>query len=236
MKLLVAIPAWNEEKSISKVISDVIIHLPEAKILVIDDGSTDQTSKIAKKTGAYVISMPFNVGVGGALRVAFKYALENNFTHVLQIDADGQHLPSEAKQLLEKVSENCVVVGSRFLANSENYKAGKSRRFAMILLAKITQFICKTKLTDVTSGFRVASGSAIEVFAREYPREYLGDTVESLIIAHRFGIPIKEVPVSMKKREQGVPSQNFIKSTWYLIRALLMISLATFKKKTEKIR
>ena len=234
MKLLIAIPAWNEEKSISQVISDVHQFLPQADVLVVDDGSTDQTAVIASKTGATVISMPFNVGVGGALRVAFKYAISNNFSHLMQIDADGQHLPSEAKQLLESASDNCVVVGSRFLNREGNYRASVSRRFAMIVLAKITQLICRTPLTDVTSGFRIASGDAIKIFAREYPRDYLGDTVESLIIAHRFGIPIREVPVTMKKREHGTPSQNLIKSTWYLIRALLMITLAVFKKRNEK--
>ena len=230
MKLLIAIPAWNEEKSIVKVISDIENYLPNSSVLVVDDGSTDRTVSEAKSTSATVISMPFNVGVGGALRVAFKYALENKFTHVMQIDADGQHLPSEAKQLLASASENCVVVGSRFLSKDQSYKVSLSRRFAMIVLAKITQAICRTKLTDVTSGFRIASGKAIEVFAREYPRDYLGDTVESLIIAHRFGIPIYEVPVSMKQREHGAPSQNLIKSIWYLLRALLMITLAIFKK------
>lgn len=234
MKLLIAIPAWNEEKSISQVISDVHQFLPQSEVLVVDDGSTDQTAVIASKAGATVISMPFNVGVGGALRVAFKYALSNNFSHLMQIDADGQHLPSEAKQLLESASDNCVVVGSRFLNREGNYRASVSRRFAMIVLAKTTQLICRTPLTDVTSGFRIASGDAIKIFAREYPRDYLGDTVESLIIAHRFGIPIREVPVTMKKREHGTPSQNLIKSTWYLIRALLMITLAVFKKRNEK--
>jgi hypothetical protein len=148
----------------------------------------------------------------------------------MQIDADGQHLPSEAKQLLDSASNDCVVVGSRFLDNSENYNTSIGRRFAMKILARITQSICKIPLTDVTSGFRIASGSAVEVFAREYPRDYLGDTVESLIIAHRFGIPIREVPVRMKQREYGTPSQNLLKSTWYLFRALLMIGLAVLKK------
>ena len=107
------------------------------------------------------------------------------------------------------------------------------RRIAMIILATITSKICKTKLTDVTSGFRIASGKAIELFAREYPREYLGDTVESLIIAHRNKIEIREVPVVMKAREHGTPSQNLIKSMWYLLRAILVIALAAIKKSKD---
>ena len=233
MKLLIAIPAFNEEASISSVISQIKSELPSALPLVINDGSFDRTASIAQKAGAAVISMPFNVGVGGAVRVAFKYALENGFDQVLQIDADGQHLPSEAKLLLNTVTENGIVVGSRFLEKSNLYSVSWARRIAMIILANITSRICKTKLTDVTSGFRIASGKAIELFAREYPREYLGDTVESLIIAHRNKIQIREVPVIMKAREHGAPSQNLIKSMWYLLRAILVIALAAIKKSKE---
>lgn len=230
MKLLIAIPALNEEKSISSVISQIQLDLPGALPLVIDDGSKDKTAELAVNSGAKVISMPFNVGVGGALRVAFKFALENGYDHVLQIDADGQHLPSEAQQLISAATPNSVVVGSRFKEKTNAYTVSGPRRLAMITLAVITSKICNTKLTDVTSGFRIASGKAIEIFAREYPREYLGDTVESLIIAHRNNIDIREVPVEMKYREQGVPSQNLLKSSWYLLRALIMIALASIKK------
>lgn len=236
MKLLVAIPALNEEASISKVIDEIKKHLPEATPLVIDDGSTDSTGIKAKNSGANVISLPFNVGVGGALRVGFKYAMENGFSHVMQIDADGQHLPSEASQLLKHSVENSVVIGSRFLKNDTQYKTSFARRLAMRLLANITGKICGMNFTDVTSGFRIASGNAIALFAKDYPREYLGDTVESLIIAHRSGIRIIEAPVSMNQREYGNPSQNLLKSVWYLIRALLMVTLAIFRRSGKKVR
>jgi len=230
MNLLVAIPALNEEKSIVSVIEQVKYFLPQASILVIDDGSTDSTAILAKAAGAKVISLPFNVGVGGALRLAFRYAVENGFTAVLQVDADGQHLPKEATFLIQNIKEDSVVIGSRFNQGSNNYKVGFSRKFAMNILAKILSWICKTKLTDVTSGFSLTTGRAIPLFAREYPRDYLGDTVESLIIARKDGISIAEVPVEMKNREHGIPSQNLVKSIWYLIRALLVILLSLLKK------
>ena len=233
MKLLTAIPALNEELSIAAVIKDVKKNLPKAEILVIDDGSSDNTAAIARKSGATVLSLPFNVGVGGALRVAYKYALENKFDQVIQIDADGQHLPSEASQLIHKASRDSVVVGSRFLSPASTYEVGIARRFAMKVLAVITSKVCATKLTDVTSGFRITSGDAIRIFASEYPRDYLGDTVESLIIAHRSGIKISEVPVEMHQRSHGNPSQNILKSIWYLSRALLVITL-TLLRKSEK--
>ncbi len=231
MKLLVAIPALNEEYSIGQVITEIHSELPKSAVLVINDGSSDKTSQIARSHGATVLDLPFNVGVGGALRSAFKYALENGYSHVLQIDADGQHIPSEAKNLINLSSGDSVIIGSRFEDGFKSYPVALPRYFAMKILAKILSLICKTKLTDVTSGFRIASGKAIDIFAKEYPRDYLGDTVESIIIAHRNGIEVKETFIQMQKRQSGNPSQNFFKSSWYLIRALIVIFLALFKKK-----
>ena len=226
MSLLVVIPAFNEEKSISNVIRDIRTHIPQASILVVDDGSHDATSEVAESESVNVVSLPFNVGVGGALRVGFLYAHRNSFSQVLQIDADGQHKASEAKSLLDS-SEGCdIVIGSRFAESTKNYSASFLRKLAIKWLSFLISKICKTKLTDVTSGFRLSSSSAIELFMKEYPVEYLGDTVESLVIAHKTGLSIKEVPVQMSQREFGSPSQNFVKSSWYLLRATLVVVLS----------
>ena len=226
MSLLVVIPAFNEEKSISNVIRDIRSHIPQASILVVDDGSHDATSEVAESESVNVVSLPFNVGVGGALRVGFLYAHRNSFSQVLQIDADGQHKASEAKSLLDS-SEGCdIVIGSRFAESTKNYSASFLRKLAIKWLSFLISKICKTKLTDVTSGFRLSSSSAIELFMKEYPVEYLGDTVESLVIAHKAGLSIKEVPVQMSQREFGSPSQNFVKSSWYLLRATLVVVLS----------
>lgn len=230
MKLLVAIPALNEELSITSVIKSVQMSLPDSTILVIDDGSTDQTAIVAKSTGVSVISLPFNVGVGSALRVAFKFAVENKFDLVLQVDGDGQHIPSEAKYLLNRISENSIIIGSRFSGGTDSYSVSFPRRIAMTLLARILSKICKTKFTDVTSGFRLTSGKAIELFSNEYPRDYLGDTVESIILANKNQIKISEVAVQMNERVYGKPSQNLIRSMWYLGRILLVIFLALVRK------
>jgi glycosyltransferase involved in cell wall biosynthesis len=226
LSLLVVIPAFNEEKSISSVIRDIRTHIPQASILVVDDGSHDATSEVAESESVNVVSLPFNVGVGGALRVGFLYAHRNSFSQVLQIDADGQHKASEAKSLLDS-SEGCdIVIGSRFAESTKNYSASFLRKLAIKWLSFLISKICKTKLTDVTSGFRLSSSSAIELFMKEYPVEYLGDTVESLVIAHKTGLSIKEVPVQMSQREFGSPSQNFVKSSWYLLRATLVVVLS----------
>ena len=231
MSLLVVIPAFNEEDSIGNVIQDIRIHIPSASILVVDDGSKDNTVKVAESTKVNVLSLPFNVGVGGALRAGFLYAHRNSFTQVLQIDADGQHKAEHAKILLESGDGFDIVIGSRFAESKNGYNASILRRLAIRLLSVAISKICKTKLTDVTSGFRLSSSSAIELFMKDYPVEYLGDTVESLVIAHKSGLSIKEVPVQMSKREFGSPSQNVLKSSWYLLRAFLVIILSLIHRK-----
>ncbi len=231
MSLLVVIPAFNEENSIGNVIQDIRVHIPSASILVVDDGSKDNTVKVAEATKVKVLSLPFNVGVGGALRAGFLYAHRNSFTQVLQIDADGQHKAEHAKILLESGDGFDIVIGSRFTESKNSYNASLLRRLAIRLLSAAISKICKTKLTDVTSGFRLSSSSAIELFMKDYPVEYLGDTVESLVIAHKSGLSIKEVPVQMSKREFGSPSQNVLKSSWYLLRAFLVIVLSLMHRK-----
>ena len=226
MSLLVVIPAFNEEKSISTVIQDVRTHIPSATILVVDDGSEDSTAEVAKSMQVNVVSLPFNVGVGGALRTGFLYAHRNSFSQVLQVDADGQHKASEARSLLDAGHDVDIVIGSRFAESSPNYSASVLRKSAIRWLSFVISKICKTKLTDVTSGFRLSSAGAIELFMKDYPVEYLGDTVESLVIAHKAGLSIMEVPVQMSQREFGSPSQNFLKSTWYLLRATLVVFLS----------
>jgi len=231
LSLLVVIPAFNEANSIGNVIQDIRIHIPSASILVVDDGSKDKTAEVAESAKVSVLSLPFNIGVGGALRAGFLYAYRNSFTQVLQIDADGQHKAAHAKTLLEAAHGVDIVIGSRFAESKHNYDVNFLRRLAIRLLSSVISKICKTKLTDVTSGFRLSSSSAIELFMHEYPVEYLGDTVESLVIAHKSGLSIKEVPVQMSQREFGSPSQNFLKSSWYLLRATLVVILSLIHRK-----
>lgn len=235
MKQLVLIPTFNEELSLPNVIDQIKNELPGFDILVIDDGSTDSSYSIAIEKNVKAISLPFNLGVGGALRVGFKYAFAKKYDVVVQIDADGQHLPSEVSKLLAASESDCVVVGSRFYEKFEDFETGVAKKFAIKILAKITSYICKTKLTDVSSGFRLARGKTVELFANSYPRDYLGDTVESLILAHKNGFKLIEVPVIMKQRLHGSPSQNFIKSLWHLIRVLLIVSLSLLQRSEKPV-
>lgn len=231
MKLLVAIPAYNEEGTISDVIQDVQRYFLLADILVIDDGSTDNTKFVTQELGISTLQFPFNMGVGAAMRAAFKYAHEENYSHVLQLDADGQHSAEEALRLMGSSEKAEVIIGSRFL-NQSDYKVGRVRRLAMKTLAVVVGRRIGTKLTDVTSGFRLTGGAAIHFYSLNYPPEYLGDTVESILMAGQEGFKVEEVSVVMHERKGGQPSQNLYKLIVYLARVftVIVISYLQYKK------
>jgi len=233
-KTLVAIPAWNEQESIADVIAKVGEHRPDADILVVNDGSTDQTAQVAQAAGATVVSLPFNVGVGGAMRTAFLYAQRGGYQAMVQVDADGQHDPADLDRVLNGLADADVVVGTRFHPDS-TYDIGGPRRWAMILLSKSLSRMNKGKISDPTSGFRSAGPKAIALFAVDYPADYLGDTVGSLAIAIRNGLVIRETPVTMYFRQAGRPSKNAIWSALYLGRATLaIIATATRSRQTPR--
>jgi glycosyltransferase involved in cell wall biosynthesis len=226
-RTLVAIPALNEAATISAVIADVRRVVPDAHVLVVDDGSTDSTADVARNAGARVVRMPFNVGVGGAMRTAFLFAQRGGFDAVVQVDADGQHVADHIPELLAALDHSSVAVGARFAAV---YEVRGPRRWAMRTLAGSLSRVCDTPLTDTTSGFRAADRDAIALFAQHYPAEYLGDTVESLVLAARAGLVVTEVPVRMLPRQGGRPSQSPGRSVLYLGRALLALYVALSRR------
>ena len=227
---LVAIPAWNEEGSIAQVIDQVGELVPHADVLAVDDGSTDATARLAHEAGAQVASLPFNVGVGGAMRTAFLFAARNDYQALVQVDADGQHDPTDLVRLISGLDEADVVVGTRFHPDSM-YFVGGPRRWAMVLLSKALSRMAKTPITDSTSGFRSAGPRAISLFAEQYPAEYLGDTVGSLAIAIRNDLVIRETPVTMYYRAIGRPSKNALWSALYLGRASLALFVTLLQRR-----
>jgi len=233
-KILIAIPAWNEVLSIGGVIEGIKEHRPDVDILVVNDGSTDATSEVAQAAGATVANLPFNVGVGGAMRTAFLYAHREGYDCVVQVDADGQHEPAELDRLIEGLDHCDIVVGTRFHPNSTYHVRGP-RRWAMRLLSRTLSRMAKTPITDPTSGFRSAGTRAIQLFSGNYPAEYLGDTVGSLSIAIRTGLTIEEVPVTMYFREHGRPSKNAVWSALYLGRASLAIVVNSLKRPGSRV-
>lgn len=217
-KTLIVLPAFNEAPVIADVITEVYANNPRATCLVVDDGSTDRTSSVAKDAGATVATLPYNLGVGGAMRVGFTYALAYGFENVVQVDADGQHDPKDVSRLVQELQHADLVLGARF-AGSGDYVVRGPRWWAMQILAKMLSRSANTKLTDTTSGFRASGPKAVRLFAEHYPAEYLGDTVESLVIAARAGLSIRQVPVSMRERAGGAPSHSPLKASVFLARA-----------------
>ena len=230
-RVLVVIPAWNESESVAAVIGEVSSAIPSARILVVDDGSRDGTAEVARAAGATVARLPFNLGVGGAMRTGFRYARSQGYDVVVQVDADGQHDPAGIPELVARLNVADLVLGVRF-SGVGDYRVRGPRRWAMGVLSVTLSAVAGHRLTDTTSGFRASGSRAIEVFARLYPAEYLGDTVEALVIAARSGLVIEQVPVAMRPRLGGKPSSNPLRSTGYLARAVLAVLFALIRPRS----
>jgi glycosyltransferase involved in cell wall biosynthesis len=224
-RVLVVVPAWNEALSLAGVLREIAAHLPDVGVLVVNDGSSDETSAVARSCGVQVLDLPFNLGVGGAMRAGFRYALAEGYDVVVQVDADGQHNPREVPRVVEALERADVVIGARF-AEEGDYEVRGPRRWAMRVLATTLSRLARTRLTDTTSGFRASGPRAIRLFAVHYPAEYLGDTIESLVIALRSGLVVEQVGVSMRERVAGRPSQRPVKAAIYLMRACLALGIS----------
>ncbi|WP_030491071.1 glycosyltransferase family 2 protein [Micromonospora chokoriensis] len=228
-RTLIIIPALNESGSIADVVGEVRGELPGVDVLVVDDGSTDRTAAVAVAAGARVAKLPYNLGVGGAMRLGYRYARDNDYDVAIQIDADGQHDPRYVPKLVDLLDDNDLVIGARF-AGEGDYNVRGPRRWAMVMLSAVLSRVAKTKLTDTTSGFRAANRRVIEMFAGWYPAEYLGDTVETLVHTARRGYRIKQVPVAMRKRMAGTPSHSPARAMIYLGRAFAVLTLALIRR------
>ncbi|MFF0445631.1 glycosyltransferase family 2 protein [Streptomyces sp. NPDC004609] len=229
-RVLVVVPALNEAASIGAVVTEVRAALPFADVLVVDDGSDDATSARAHAAGATVARLPYNLGVGGAMRLGYRYAAARAYDTVVQIDADGQHDPRYARALCERLDRGAdLVIGARF-AGEGDYAVHGPRRWMMFLLSTALSALAGTRLTDVTSGIRAVSRPLVEVFAAQYPVEYLGDTVETLAMAARRGFCVRQVPVAMRARTGGRPSQRPLRACLLLARAVMVLMLALIRR------
>lgn len=230
---LVIVPAWNEGESVGPTIREIMAQ-PEAwDILVVDDGSQDDTAVKAREAGATILSLPFNLGVGGAMRAGFRYAQRHGYTRAIQVDADGQHNPRDIAAVLDGLERADISIGARF-AEVGDYSARGPRRWAMRMLAAVLTRISGTRLTDVTSGFRAANIRAIDQYVDYYPAEYLGDTVDSLVNAVHAGLTVVQVPVAMRPRAAGRPSQHPLGASIYLLRSVFALTLAIMRGAASK--
>jgi glycosyltransferase involved in cell wall biosynthesis len=227
-RVLIIVPAMNEAESVGKIVAEVRAELPSVDILVVDDGSTDETAAVARAAGAVVASLPYNLGVGGAMRLGYRYAAEYGHDIAIQVDADGQHDPRYVPELIRALDSADLVIGARFGGTGE-YRMRGPRKWASVMLSLVLSRLARTRLTDTTSGFRACNRRLIERFARFYPVEYLGDTVETLVWAIRNGFVLRQVPVEMRTRTTGRATSP-LKATVYLVRALGTLILAFVRR------
>ena len=208
MKALIVMPARNEEKSIGEVIDEVKKDLPNIDLLVVNDASTDKTEEIVRKNNVKCITLPFNLGYSLALQTGIKYAKENGYDYVIQMDADGQHIPSEAKKLLDYIEKEKVdiVIGSRFLKNT-NYKHGIMKKIGTSILSKLIKLICNKTIKDPTSGFQCINRKAICYFAdmENYPEFPDANLIIELLLDD---YEVCEISTNMRERKYGKGMHN----------------------------
>lgn len=236
-EILVIVPAYNEEQSVGKVLEELAgVELP-LDILVINDGSSDGTSRVARDSGLVgVIDLPNNLGIGGAVQTGFKYAARNGYAVAVQFDADGQHLAGEIPGLVAALRdrEAGMVIGSRFLEESAGYRSTFIRRIGIRLFQLVNSLLTGQRITDNTSGFRAYDRQAIEFLARHYPVDY--PEPEAVILLGRNGFRITEIFVRMRERQGGDSSIRGVAGVYYMAKVLLAILMTAFRKPVAGIR
>ena len=243
MGTLVFIPAWNEEAAVAKVIADVREHLPDTDVLVVDDGSTDATGARAREAGAVVASLPFNQGLGAALQTGYLYALREGYDFCAHLDADGQHPPAEVARLLEEVvADNAdLVIGSRYReggdpaaggAANEDYRPTVSRRIGTSVFRFFLTLATRQRFTDTTSGMRAANRRVMALFSESYSPDFA--EIESLQLAVRQGLRVKEVPVRMLERVGGSSFLTPLRSAFFIFKGLIVLVVGQFRPKAPE--
>jgi hypothetical protein len=232
LRLLAVVPAYNEAAAIATVVERVHADAPGFDVIVIDDGSTDETAALARAAGAQVVKLPFNLGIGGAVQAGFVYACEQGYDYMAQVDGDGQHDPSQLGLLLERMldePELDMVCGSRFIGEDYRYPAPISRRTGIHLFAFALTRILGQRISDPTSGFRLYNRRAIALFARDYPHDY--PEVEAILMVHAHRLRMTEVPVRMHLRAFGRSSITKPRSFYYMVKVSLALAAGLMRRR-----
>jgi glycosyltransferase involved in cell wall biosynthesis len=230
VRTLVIVPAKDEEASLPRVLAALRATEPGLDVVVVDDGSSDGTARVARESGAVVLSLPFNLGIGGALRTGFRYAVRNGYDRGLQFDGDGQHDPTQIRLLLAALDAGAdMAIGNRFGGHGQSYQLGRVRARAMGFMRFIVRQFSGTRFADTSSGFRAFNRDVLELFARDYPAEYL-ESVEALLLACGAGFRVDEVPVRMHNRAEGAPSNRRLTLLYHYLRVLLMITVTASRR------
>ncbi len=230
LRCIAVVPAFNEADSIGDVVGEIRGFDGDFTVVVVDDGSTDATARLAAQAGAHVVSLPFNLGIGGAVQTGYQFARDEGFDIAVQVDGDGQHDPRQIPLLVAPLLDDRadMVVGSRF-AGERSYRAPLARRLGIRLFARVVSWIVGQRVTDTTSGFRAVNRRGILLFAQEYPPDY--PEVESTVLVHRAGLRIVEIPVAMRERAAGRSSINVFDSVYYMIKVLLALFIDLFRRR-----
>jgi len=228
-RILIVIPAYNEEQTIAEVIKGVKNLGAGYDVVVVDDSSCDDTGLKASIEGATVIKLPCNLGIGGAVQTGFKYAQSKGYDACVQVDGDGQHPTAEIPRLLRYIFEEGydLVIGSRFVEDIP-YNVSFMRNLGIKVLSIALKCATGLEVKDTTSGFRAINRRAIEFFSREYPQDY--PEPESLILSNQYGFRVIEVPVQMNSRMYGASSITPVKSAYYMVKVLLAMFVDLFRK------
>ncbi len=229
-KILIIVPAFNEEGNIAKTVHEIQQSDVPLTVLVVNDGSKDRTAAAAQKTRANVISLPYNLGIGGAVQTGFKYAKAHDFDVAVQVDGDGQHDVTFLSHIIDPIlrDEVDMTIGSRFLPPYLGFRSSFVRRIGITFFAHLISFITLYKVTDPTSGFRAYNRKMIDVFARYYPQDF--PEPEAIMVAGRYQARLKEVPVQMRKRISGNSSIRYMKTLYYMVKVTLAILLDKLKQ------
>jgi glycosyltransferase involved in cell wall biosynthesis len=238
VRTLVFIPAWNEEDSVTEVIGGIRASIPDADVLVVDDGSVDATVARARAAGARVASLPFNQGLGAALQTGYLYALRGGYEACAHLDADGQHPPADVARLLEEIWEDRadLVIGSRYRDTSaprnDDYQPTLSRRVGTNVFRVILTVATRQRFTDTTSGMRAANRRVMALFGERYAPDF--GEIESLQRAVRQGLRVKEVPVRMLERAGGRSFLTPLRSAFFIFKSLIVLLVGMFRPKSAE--
>ena len=229
-RIVAVVPAYDEAEAIGRVVDEIRSFDPGIDVVVVDDASADDTASVAAACGATVLSLPHNVGIGGAVQTGLKFALAEGYDTAVRLDGDGQHDASELAKLLAPLEhgEADLVIGSRFVDPGGTYRPPLARRIGIRVFARLVSILGGQRVTDTTSGFLALDRVGIELFAAQYPHDY--PEVEATLVALRSGLRLSQVQVDMRERETGSSSITFVRSLYYLVKVLLAVLVASLRR------
>jgi len=234
MKRVAIVPAFNEEEAVGGVVDELRAFDSGLDIVVIDDASTDRTARRARAHGARVVTLPFNLGIGGAVQTGFKYAASHGYELAVRVDGDGQHDTAELAALVRVVLDDDadICIGSRF-AGAEGYRSSATRRIGIRILARTLSLRTRQRVTDTTSGFQALNRRAIELFAADYPHDY--PEVEAALMLHKERLRLVEVPVRMRERAAGTSSIRGFATVYYMAKVMIAILIGAMRRRATPL-